>query len=310
MTCILMYVQNVIRFIQASKKCWILLAALTSFVVNMACHNDKKAYNSISKNALLGRFFILLLFSFLSLNIHAFDFPESCVSTHFDGKYQIDYVIDGDTIVLTDKRHVRLIGINTPELSHDETPSEPGAEIAKQRLRELVSANKIVLLQYDQERKDRHGRTLAHLFLQTGENIQAVLLADGLAIPLSIPPNLSFLDCYAQVSEQARNTRKGLWAMSRFQPKHVNSLSSSDSGFNFIQGKVMRISDSRSSIWINLKNNVALRIDREDLPYFDIEELFKLAGNTLEANGWLYKRNRQLRMRIRHPQDITRISDN
>ena len=101
----------------------------------MACLSDLILQRQTNKNALIGRFFISALLLLISPLCHSDQHQQtSCVSTHFDEKVAIDYVIDGDTVVLNDKRHIRLIGINTPELSHNQKPSENGAEIARDSL--------------------------------------------------------------------------------------------------------------------------------------------------------------------------------
>jgi hypothetical protein len=82
------------------------------------------------------------------------------------------------------------------------------------------------------------------------------------------------------------------------------SLSGNERGFYFISGKVQKISQSRTSIWVNLENNIALRIVNEDINNFNKKDLMSLTGKTVEANGWLYKRNKQLRMRLRHKLDL------
>jgi endonuclease YncB( thermonuclease family) len=259
------------------------------------------------KNALYGRFFMFVVFSlFCSLN-YADSQPASlCVSTHFYEKARVKYVIDGDTVVLTDKRHIRLIGINTPELNHNKNKaSEAGAELAKKYLIELVdNSQSQIQLVYGSERFDKHGRTLAHLYMKNGLNIQAALLKEGLAMPLRIAPNLSQVTCYANTSQIAKKENRGLWSLLRYKTHPVSSLSGTEKGFYFISGKVSRVTESRSSIWINLKNNVALRIHKDDLNNFDKNDLMSLAGKTIEANGWLYRRNKQFRMRIRHQLDL------
>ncbi|NOG61483.1 MAG: thermonuclease family protein [Proteobacteria bacterium] len=229
----------------------------------------------------------------------------NCVSTHFDEKAFVKYVIDGDTIVLSDNRHIRLIGINTPELSHnDKKTSEEGAEKARSTLIELLEEQAQIHLVYGEERFDKHGRTLAHIYDEEGLNIQSEILGRGLAMPLRIPPNLSLADCYDKASLSAKRENRGLWASSRYKPKDVLSLSGSEKGFYFIFGKVERVTESRSSIWVNLENNVALRIHKDDLNFFNKNDLMSLEGKTIEANGWLYKRNKQSRMRIRHELDL------
>jgi len=302
---ILMFALNVIRFIQASKKCWILLVELTSFAVNTACRNDLKRYARTHQNALSGRFFITALLILAPQLCHSQnDFNDACVSTHFDNKASVDYVIDGDTVVLDDKRHIRLIGINTPEISHNDTASEPGALRARDALKQILGGHPFIHLVYGKERLDRHGRTLAHLHLANGSNVQTQLLQSGLAMPLRIPPNVSLADCYNVASQNARNNNRGLWALARYKTHDVSSLSGTETGFYFISGRVRRVSKSRTAFWINLDNNVALRISNDDLNYFNRTPLTRLEGKNIEANGWLYKHKGQLRMRIRHPLDL------
>ena len=46
----------------------------------------------------------------------------------------VDYVLDGDTIEVTgaagSSQRVRLLGINTPEVAHDDEPGQCGGEAA------------------------------------------------------------------------------------------------------------------------------------------------------------------------------------
>ncbi len=270
----------------------------------MACNVVLKKYYQISKNALLGRFFIPAFLILFTPACFSKENPnQDCVSTHFDEKAIIDYVIDGDTVVLKDKRHIRLIGINTPELSHNNNPSEAGAVSAHIALKKMLGNSGVIHLLYGKERLDRHGRTLAHIYAD-GMNIQSQLLEAGLAMPLRIPPNLSFADCYSKASQFAKDQRLGLWALSRYKTHSAKSLSGNEKGFHFISGKVRQVSTSRSSIWINLENNVALRIKNTDLAYFNKSELLSLETKTIEANGWLYKHKGQIRMRLRHNLDL------
>ena len=306
-----MCVQNATLSTPASKKCWIRLVELINSVKNTACHHSELTLNKVSlKNALYGRFFMLVIISLNSSAVYSFsNTPSNCVSTHFDENASIKSIIDGDTVILADDRHIRLIGINTPEINHDNIKlSDAGALKAKAELVNLLKKQKSVHLVYGKERFDRHGRTLAHLYLKNGLNIQAELLRLGLAMPLRIAPNLSLADCYNQASLTAKNKKLGLWALDRYKTHDVLSLKGSEKGFHIISGKVERVSESRSAMWINLQNNVALRIHKDDLNYFNKNDLMSLQGKTIEASGWLYKRNKQLRMRIRHNLDLKQIN--
>jgi hypothetical protein len=52
-----------------------------------------------------------------------------------DPWYKVRWVDDGDSIVLQDGRHVRYIGINAPEIQHDDRPAEPFGYKAKSLFR-------------------------------------------------------------------------------------------------------------------------------------------------------------------------------
>ena len=275
----------------------------------MACLNDLNQHSRIQKNALIGRFFIPALLTLFCLISFAKEIPRNyCVSTHFHEKVKLDYVVDGDTIVLKDKRHIRLIGINTPELSHNKKPSEQGALKAKQALSKILKGHNSIMLRYGQVRLDRHGRTLAHLYLNDGTNVQAHLLTSGLAMPLRIPPNLSLADCYNQSSQYAKSHDLGLWALSRYKTHDVANLKGHENGFYIIKGDVRQVTKSRSSVWINMDNKLSLKIKNNDLKYFDKLDLDALQGKMIQASGWLYKHRGQPRMRIRHKLDLTNVS--
>lgn len=253
-----------------------------------------------------------IVISLLSLAQTAYAKPDltpECVSTHFDEEVIIKSVIDGDTVILTDNRHIRLIGINTPEINHKNIKlSDAGALKAKIALINLLKNQETIQLTYGKENLDRHGRTLAHLYLKNGLNLQEELLRQGLAMPLRIAPNLSLAECYNQASLSAKRKNLGLWALTRYKTRDVQNLKGTEKGFHIISGKVEQVTESRSSIWINLQNNVALRIHKDDLDYFNKNDLMSLQNKTIEASGWLYKRNKQLRMRIRHGLDIKQVN--
>ena len=93
-------------------------------------------------------------------------------------RFAVRQVVDGDTLRLVDGRSIRLIGINTPELGRKGRSDEPYAMQARRRLQALVDASdgRVGLLPGEQ-RKDRYGRTLAHLYDAQGRNLEAQLLA-------------------------------------------------------------------------------------------------------------------------------------
>ena len=87
---------------------------------------------------------------------------------------------DGDTIVLTNGWRVRYIGINAPEIDHENQKAQPYGYEARSFNRKLVSYRKFGL-EFDQERYDRYGRLLAYVFLSDGSFLNERMLENGLA---------------------------------------------------------------------------------------------------------------------------------
>ena len=235
--------------------------------------------------------------------------PE-CRTENYDLHAKVRYVIDGDTVILADGRKVRLIGIDTPELGHGGNPDQPFARQARDYLITLLRGRQDeIYLTYDEERHDNYRRTLAHIFLPDGTSIESLILARGLATPLVIPPNLGFLDCYREQAQTAIDARTGIWRQPQYQPRQVSTLTGKERGYHVIRGTITHIGESPSSIWLDMGRTLGLRIVKNDLKYFAKLDINTLAGRTVEARGMLYRRNGQLRIRIRHPVDI-HILDN
>src|SRR4051794_8948086 len=122
---------------------------------------------------------------------------------------RVTYVIDGDTVVVRmasggDEVHVRLIGIDTPEISHDGRPSDCYGRRASEITRDLA-LDRDVELQPGRERYDRYGRTLAYVRIVGGpDDLERVLLTRGAARTLTIPPNDDRAAPYRALEDAAR----------------------------------------------------------------------------------------------------------
>jgi micrococcal nuclease len=128
---------------------------------------------------------------------------------------RVTYVIDGDTVVVRldseQPVHVRLIGINTPEIAHFGKPGECFGIRAATMTRRLALGHR-VLLQAGRERHDRYGRLLAYVRVLGGpDDLERTLLVRGAAHTLAIAPNVDRAEAYAQVEAAARQAGRGLW---------------------------------------------------------------------------------------------------
>jgi len=112
-------------------------------------------------------------------------------------------VIDGDTVELADGRHVRYLGIDTPELGEDY-----GAE-ASARNRELVE-KKVVELQRGKRDKDEYGRLLRYVYVD-GVFVNAELVAQGYAKAYIFDPDERYSQVLVQLEQYAKMKKLGLW---------------------------------------------------------------------------------------------------
>ena len=228
---------------------------------------------------------------------------------------QVDFVIDGDTLVLTDRRHVRLIGINAPELAHPchsdtrattrdkqctPTHEEPLAQEARQRLQSLAARKSITLITGEDDH-DHYGRLLAHLRLADGSDPEEVLLQQGLASVIAIPPNLDRLAHYQAIEAEARAAHRGLWGKAYFAPLQADRLTSDQTGYHFVQGRVSRIGRSRQYIYLDLGPRLSIMVAHADWERYFSGRPESLRGRNIEARGWITEYDGKLRLRLRHP---------
>ena len=126
------------------------------------------------------------------------------------GWNQVKWVVDGDTLILVDGQKVRYIGINAPELAHDDHSAEPYGE-ASRRFNALLVNRKKVRLEFDKERFDRYKRLLAYVFLKNDTFVNAEILSNGFAYLLRHRPNLKYDSILLQSQRHAMSAKKGIW---------------------------------------------------------------------------------------------------
>jgi micrococcal nuclease len=94
-------------------------------------------------------------------------------------------VVDGDTVVLRSAGKSRLIGVDSPEVFGErECFGRDASAFAKRLLRPGLR----VEVERDVEEHDRYGRRLIYLRLPDGRSFNELLVAEGFAVPLRVPP--------------------------------------------------------------------------------------------------------------------------
>ncbi|MDX8376802.1 MAG: thermonuclease family protein [Mariprofundales bacterium] len=176
-------------------------------------------------------------------------------------------VIDGDTFRTDKGEKIRLLAINTPEVAHGRQAGQPLGKKASKQLRSLIEG-KNVLLRFDEEKKDRYGRTLAHVYLPNDIWVNGELLRLGLAHVYTFAPNFRYVDELLKIEANAMQARRGLWQHERFAKLDANKISSQNIGqYRVIDGIVRNI--SRNGFGFKLANNkLKITIPRKYRQYF------------------------------------------
>jgi micrococcal nuclease len=121
-------------------------------------------------------------------------------------------VVDGDTIIVGlsgQSVRIRLIGIDTPETVAPDRPVQCyGPEASRFTTSRLQGRE--VRLEFDVERLDRYGRTLAYVWAD-GELFNEVLVREGFATVTTYPPNVRYVDRFVAAQRAAREAGRGFW---------------------------------------------------------------------------------------------------
>ncbi|GAB2702454.1 thermonuclease family protein [Paenibacillus thermoaerophilus] len=121
---------------------------------------------------------------------------------------RVERVVDGDTFE-TKSGKVRLIGVNTPEITGGK--NEPYGEEAR-RFTEARLKGRTVYMFQDAGATDRYGRLLRYVFVEDDTRMfNEVLVAEGYANVMTVPPNVMYAERFVELERQARESNKGLW---------------------------------------------------------------------------------------------------
>jgi endonuclease YncB( thermonuclease family) len=219
--------------------------------------------------------------------------------------FQVRHVLDGDSLVLTDGRQVRLIGINAPEMNLE----QPLARASRTLLANLIEGRQVKLV-FEEERTDRYGRMLAHVLLPDAHGVEQsaeeILLRQGLAWMIAIPPNTGWVARLTAAENEARAARRGVWAEAAYAPVAAEQLSLDDTGFRFVSGSLRAVRETSHGLYLELAPTVTLFIPRADWKrHFRDTSKQLVLGRRVIARGWLSANGHGLRLRVHHPAMLT-----
>jgi micrococcal nuclease len=145
--------------------------------------------------------FILLIFLFFTVGLVQADVRE----------VRVAWVPDGDTLMLADRKVVRLKGIDAPENGYNDKPAQYFSREATMRLKELV-LNRMITLKTGQSSRDRYNRTLAYAYLPTGEDINLIMVREGMAFSYPHPDqDARIVKNILRAQQRAMDQGLGFW---------------------------------------------------------------------------------------------------
>ena len=140
----------------------------------------------------------------------------------------VERVVDGDTLTVRvsgRREGVRLIGVDTPESS----PNDRAQRVSKKYHKDmalmlaqgkraaaftesLAHAGDALKLEFDVQQRDAYGRLLAYVYLADGRMLNELLVKEGFAYSMTVPPNVRYSGRFRGLMNAAREQRRGLWA--------------------------------------------------------------------------------------------------
>lgn len=240
---------------------------------------------------------------------------QSC--TLQSGGYRtVARIIDGETLALDDGREVRLVGALAPRAS-DAGAASGAWPIETESIRVLTALvlGRSVKLAFGDQRTDRYGRYLAHVFVGDGVNekwVQGELLAAGAARAYSLPGSFNCSMELLAHERAARSKHRGVWSISLYRMKLARAtgpLLQRRGRFEIVSGAVADVSPTTSATYLNFgrdwKSDFTARIAKKVLaanPDF-ARTLTGLHGKRIAVRGWIERRNGPL-IDILHPDQI------
>ena len=207
--------------------------------------------------------------------------------------------IDGDTLGLEDGRIVRLVSVLAPKAEAGELADMTRrlAETARTALADAVVGRDLGLAVTGRA-QDRHGRILAHAFLDGNPDrwLQRDIIAKGLAWVYALEDNYRCVGPLLDEEARARGARMGLWATklgAMADGGRPQQLSGRTGRFAIVEGRVDSVGERPKRTYLNFGTNwsedFTVYVDRGDRARFDTADidLKGLEGRRVRVRGWI-----------------------
>jgi endonuclease YncB( thermonuclease family) len=225
-------------------------------------------------------------------------------------------IVDGDTLYLADGREVRLVGLQAPKLPLGRPDFEPWplSDDAKAELSRLVLGEPVTLA-YGGRPVDRHGRMLAHLYLdpqaagEGGTWVQGRMLEAGMARVYTFADNRDLArEMYAR-EDAARQARRGIWDHPFYQVRGTNELDQLIDTFQVVAARVRDVAEVDGRVYLNFgadwRTDFTVTLPPRTARTFAEEgvDVQRYEGARVQVRGWLERYNGPL-IEATHPEQI------
>jgi endonuclease YncB( thermonuclease family) len=179
-----------------------------------------------------------------------------------------NFIPDGDTIHLKNGLKVRLLGVNCPEIYHDQNLAQKFGKEAKAFLSTLIT-NKELIIKYNENNKlDQYQRLLGEVYVGS-ENINLEMIKNGYAFVYSTSPDEIAPEFY-EAEKQAQEKKLGLWGVEndvavfeKFAPKFESGeLVSFVDKTVLVSGTITKYSKNKGAVvmLVQLKEDLVIRV--------------------------------------------------
>lgn len=226
---------------------------------------------------------------------------------------QIRRVIDGDTLVDHCQEHIRLLGVDAPEINN---PLGHRAAAFTQAWLQKSPHSKVTLAICPQSPRDRHGRLLARIYSLNGDDLANHLLTEGQAWTLPIAPcGEHYVSSDQAALMAAAQHKRGLWAQAITTYVSAANAVTLEQSYVFVEDIVSRHKQNQEHSELTLgqgKNSIVLRIANAQKPAFAAAGLdpASLVAQRLRVQGKLYRKPGQKpRLHLDFPQYLTIVTE-
>lgn len=229
----------------------------------------------------------------------------------------VKQIIDPYTLLLEDKRIVRLSGIEYPDFN-SYVPG-PFSVTAMKVLKDMLEGKKVNVYQTKKDdwgRSNRLGQQLAHLELMKGGAwVQGMMLELGLARVMTEERTPEMAMQMYIVEKEAIAQKAGIWGVSKYKIIPQEEAKDHIGSTQVVEGKIYSTATRQNFIYLNFgpdfRNDFTVTIKPEHRRKFFDRKLdpLKWNGKTVRVRGWVGDYNGPY-IELDHPERIEIIELN